>query len=357
MKKLYFLATLFVFIVNIGFTQTIKVVTVYGKEITGEVLSVSTTNVELYPYSTGVYTIIPTNEISYIDLPGKIHLTYPIKDEDIPSKYKKTQFQSGNRNDVSKTAIQVQNKSVSNETNNSKIAENDPKPKTSNSQVDNNATSPNYIGSSEQKKVKNSTQINDNSSKTINYRYYSEIYLFGGYSYLNKVNEGTLLVNGYKYPYKTIYNNGGLGGMGVSGLWIGRNRLPDVMFDVEWSLYSAQTVGTVDRPAVKVEFSGFALCADLHLSIFPIKARNKYPSPFIFAGIGGRMILMTNNDKSANAKENHIEVPFGIGLRQKITNGFALQIKERFIYSELIGLGWFFLPETRLELIFDIGRK
>ena len=66
---------------------------------------------------------------------------------------------------------------------------------------------------------------------------------------------------------------------------------------------------------------------------------------------------MTNNDKSANAKENHIEVPFGIGLRQKITNGFALQIKERFIYSELIGLGWFFLPETRLELIFDIGRK
>lgn len=190
----------------------------------------------------------------------------------------------------------------------------------------------------------------------VNRKSYTEVYFFGGFSSKKKVMSGTLWVDdGYyqkEVPYDIFYKNGGLGGMGVAGLFIGKNRRPDVGLDVEFSLYGAKMITATYSPDVEVVMSGFVLCLDMHFSFFPIKARNKYPSPFVFAGIGTRIIKLSYSGTSVS--EIHGEIPFGIGLRQKISRIVSFQIEERFVYSKLKEINAFILPETRFSLILSM---
>ncbi|MFZ4522057.1 MAG: hypothetical protein ACOYNC_10140 [Bacteroidales bacterium] len=190
------------------------------------------------------------------------------------------------------------------------------------------------------------------------YKSYVEMYLLGGYSSrTNLMNVDIEFEDGSTDVVSMIYKNGGLGGLGFSWMELGRDRRPDVMVDFELSMYGTKMLMKYHTDEVEL-MSGLALCMDLHFTIFPIKARNKYPSPFIFAGIGGRLVGMsTSVGESSSVSEFHGELPFGIGLRQKITKGFAIQIRERFVYSKLKDADGFILPETRFELVFTIGKS
>lgn len=187
------------------------------------------------------------------------------------------------------------------------------------------------------------------------YDSYSETYLFGGFSSQKKnIYSGTLTVNGLNYPFSMDYKNTGLGGIGASWLYIGKNRRPDLMLDLEASLYGAKMTTYLDNPPVNVTMSGLALCADMHFSIFPIKARNNYPSPFVFAGVGFRVLKLSSGTTSAS--EVHGELPFGLGVRQKISRVVSFAVRERFVYSTLKDVGGFILPETRFELVLSFGK-
>jgi len=189
-----------------------------------------------------------------------------------------------------------------------------------------------------------------------NRKSYTEVYFFGGFSSKKKVMSGTLWINdGYyqkEVPYDIVYKNGGLGGMGVAGLFIGKNRRPDFGLDLEFSLYGAKMITTTYSPDVEVVMSGFVLCLDMHFTFFPIKARNKYPSPFIFTGIGTRIVKLSYGGTSVS--EIHGEIPFGIGLRQKVSRVVSFLIEERFVYSKLKEVNGFILPETRFTFILSM---
>jgi len=188
-----------------------------------------------------------------------------------------------------------------------------------------------------------------------NRKSYTEVYFFGGFSSKKKVMSGALYVNGMNIPYDIVYKNGGLGGMGVTGLFIGKNRRPDIGLDLEFSLYGAKMITTTHNPNVEVVMSGFALCLDMHFLFFPIKARNKYPSPFILIGMGARIVSLSSGTTSA--AEIHGELPFGVGVRQKVSNVVSFQVQERFVYSSLKEVRGFILPETRFSMILSFGKK
>lgn len=187
---------------------------------------------------------------------------------------------------------------------------------------------------------------------------YSEYYFFGGFSSKKLVETGTLQINNYisydYYNYEIYYKNGGLGGIGIDWLMIGKDRRPDVMIDLEASLYGAKMTTELPDYPLSVEMTGLALCTDMHFTIFPIKARNKYPCPFVFVGAGLRVLALSA--EGVTAKEYHGELPFGLGVRQKVSEVVSFQIKERFVYSTLKDVGGFILPETRIELVLSFGK-
>ncbi|MEI6683530.1 MAG: hypothetical protein WCO44_12915 [Bacteroidota bacterium] len=190
---------------------------------------------------------------------------------------------------------------------------------------------------------------------SFHYRVYNEVYFFGGFSSQKNVLSTSATANGNSYPVDIIYKNTGLGGLGMATLFIGKDKNPDLMVDFETSFYGAKMNAIVDNPPVNVELAGFAMCLDMHFSVFPIKARNSYPSPFVFAGAGMRIVKLSY--ETASASEFHGELPFGIGFRQKISNSVAFQVRERFVYSKLKDVSGFILPETRFELIISTGRR
>jgi len=194
--------------------------------------------------------------------------------------------------------------------------------------------------------------VNANKITPVNsHKSYTEIYFFAGFSSQKKIMSGTIQTT----PFDISYKNGGLGGLGVAGLFIGKNRRPDVGLDFELSFYGAKMTTKTYSPPVEIVMSGLATCFDMHFRIFPIKARNKYPSPFILVGIGARIIKLTYGGTSVS--EIHGEIPFGIGVRQKISRIVAFQIEERFVYSKLKEVKGFILPETRFAIILTMGRK
>ena len=189
------------------------------------------------------------------------------------------------------------------------------------------------------------------------YKNYYETYFFGGFSSKKTVMEGVLTDGMNTITFDMIYKNGGLGGIGLSWMNVGKNRRPDIVLDYEVSFYGASMYARMNGSDTKL-LNGLAICMDLHFSIFPIKARNKYPSPFLFAGLGARIIGMSAvTGGSASSSEIHGEIPFGLGVRQKVSRVIAFQIKERFVYSKLKDVGGFILPETRFEMYITFGKN
>jgi hypothetical protein len=90
------------------------------------------------------------------------------------------------------------------------------------------------------------------------------------------------------------------------------------------------------------------------ISAITIKARNNYPSPFVFAGVGFRVLKLSSGTTAAS--ELHGELPFGLGVRQKISRVVSFAVRERFVYSTLKDVGGFILPETRFELVLSFGK-
>jgi hypothetical protein len=206
------------------------------------------------------------------------------------------------------------------------------------------------------KELSDKPKISGGSSKS-----YIEYYFFGGFSSKKLVETGVITINDpfyspASYDYEIYYKNGGLGGVGLDWLIIGKDRRPDVTIDLEASLYGAKMTTTIPEMSLTVEMDGLALCSDMHVGFFPIKARNKFPSPFVFAGLGLRVLTLSADDiGGTSATEVHGELPFGIGVRQKISDVVSFQIKERFVYSTLKDVGGFILPETRFELVLSFG--
>ena len=198
------------------------------------------------------------------------------------------------------------------------------------------------------KKKKNS---NDNS------KFYIEFYCFGGSSFGKMNDSGIMPVdNGYsqsQVPYDAEYNNKGLGWIGVFYLSIGKNRRPDFMIDCEFAFYSAAMKVTSYDPVWSEDFLGYSECFDFHFSLFPIKSRNKYPSPYILTGLGMRFVKFTLLEGTIS--ELHGDYLFCFGVRQKISRGFSFQLCEQFVYSKLKDFDAFIFPETRLELVFSFG--
>lgn len=190
--------------------------------------------------------------------------------------------------------------------------------------------------------------LQETKSESIKNRIFREIYLFGGSSYKNVVFSQN--ASGYKMDIS--YKNKGFAGLGLTWLFIGKNHRPDVLLGFESSFYGAEMKCFSTYLLHEIVFKGFALCFDFNFAIYPIKAKNKFPSPFIFAGFGAREIWLSEvGGRQSSAKELDGEVPFGLGLRQKLSKIIAFQITERFVYSKLKGADAFILPETRFELV------
>jgi hypothetical protein len=193
---------------------------------------------------------------------------------------------------------------------------------------------------------------NDNS------KFYIEFYFFGGSSYGKMTDSGMVPFDDGSYQrnvsYDVEYKNGGLGGIGLSYLSIGKNRRPDFMIDCEFAFYSANMKVTTYDPSASEDFLGYAECLDFHFSLFPVKARNKYPSPYIFTGFGMRLVQFTLLEGAVS--EFHGDLLFGLGVRQKISRVVSFQLCEQFVYSKLKDVKAFILPETRLEFVFSFGK-
>ncbi|MCX6245864.1 MAG: hypothetical protein NTU98_14305 [Bacteroidetes bacterium] len=203
---------------------------------------------------------------------------------------------------------------------------------------------------------KASVNIKKKTSSRDNSKFYIEIYFFGGSSYGKMTDNGTATIDGnYSHQnvaYEVEYKNGGLGGLGISYLSIGKNRRPDFMIDCEVAIYGASMKVTTFDPSASDDFSGYSECVDFHFSLYPFKARNKYPSPYIMAGAGMRMVKFAF--LAGDVSELHGDFLFGLGIRQKISRVVAFQLGEQFVYSKLKDVHAFILPETRLSMIFSL---
>jgi len=209
-----------------------------------------------------------------------------------------------------------------------------------------------------EKTDKTSVKIKKKGTKKDNSKFYIEFYFFGGSSYGKMTDSGTVPFDDGSYQhnvsYDVEYKNGGLGGLGLSFLSIGKNRRPDFMIDGEFAFYSASMKVTTYNPSGSDDFLGYSECLDFHFSLFPFKARNKFPSPYVFACLGGRMVQFTLLEGTVS--ELHGDFLFGLGVRQKISRVVSFQLCEQFVYSKLKDVHAFILPETRLELVFSFGK-
>jgi len=206
-------------------------------------------------------------------------------------------------------------------------------------------------------KIRKQKPKKDGDVEAYYYRNFIESYYFGGFSSRVTVLHGQPIAIIPPVYYDLIYRNTGLGGLGLAFTSIGRERRPDYMLDLEMSVYGAQMLAKFPNKTDKL-MSGTSFDLDCHFTLYPLKERNLYPSPFVFAGIGGKLITMSPTDGEASStSELHGAIPFGIGLRQKISRGVAFQVRERFLYSKLKGAPGFILPETRFELFIVIGKN
>jgi len=189
------------------------------------------------------------------------------------------------------------------------------------------------------------------SPNTSYFNNYYGMYFFGGYSSEIKLDYyNVLLNNGSTITLPLIYNNGGLGGLGMEYLYDTPNNNIDLLVDFEISLMGAKMLTEINEKKIDV-LNGSNLAIDVDFNLYPFQARiKKYPTPFVFLGLGTRLINMDSYS------EIHYAIPFGVGLRWQIFDGVALQIKERFVFSKLIDYDSFILPETRFELHFDFGK-
>lgn len=207
-------------------------------------------------------------------------------------------------------------------------------------------------------KIEKQSAINKKKpSPKDNSKFYFEFYGFGGFSSKKTIKSGTMTIaDGYmqrEVTYDMVYKNGGFGGIGVSWLFIGKGRSPDFMVDGEVAFYDAGITVIEYNPDKTIDFTGFVECVDVHFSLFPVKARNKYPSPYIIAGGGMRFVQFTFID--GNVSEVHGDFSVGIGIRQKISRRMAFEVCEQFVYSKLKEADAFILPETRFGLVFSFG--
>lgn len=182
------------------------------------------------------------------------------------------------------------------------------------------------------------------------YKHYYDFYFFGGFSSQTTVGNFDINYDGLHASFPIIYKNGGLGGIGMEYLYDSPNKSLDYIFDLEVGFLGAKMLTEFEGEELEL-LSGLSMAMDFDLNLYPFQARNfKFPSPFVFVGLGFRMITMES------AEEIHGAIPFGLGFRMQVTNGFAVQIKERFVYSNLEGVDGFILPETRLELHFTMNK-
>ncbi|MEI7663544.1 MAG: hypothetical protein WCK34_15150 [Bacteroidota bacterium] len=284
---------LFFFFHNYLHSQTVTVKMLTGKELHGVLISLTTDEIALDPDGSVSYLSLYTKDLESVTFPDGMVLKTPITKEMIPSRFQE---------------------------------------------------------SAKKKKTDHDSHY---------YTSYTEIYFFGGISSKKTIGsyEVTDEFGQSSGVIDMIYKNGGFGGLGVSFMGIGKNRRPDIMLDLEAAYYHASMIGKFQSQQEEL-LTGEVLSVDMNFYLFPFKARNNYPSPFVFAGFGCRLVGMTPVDGSSEEViEGHGELPFGLGIRQKISRGVAFQIKERLVYSKLKGVSGFILPETRLELYITVGKN
>jgi len=188
------------------------------------------------------------------------------------------------------------------------------------------------------------------SSNSSYFEHYWGWYIFGGFSSKKTLYTESLYSGGQNYLVDVIYKNGGLGGIGAEYLYDTKNNPLDFIVDAEFAIIGAEFLTNVTGTEMSI-MKGTVVTADVGVNVFPFQARNvDFPTPFAFVGLGLRVIGFEN------ASEFHAALPFGLGFRYQVTKEIAIQLKERFIYSTLDDVDNFILPETRLELHFDLSK-
>lgn len=195
--------------------------------------------------------------------------------------------------------------------------------------------------------IKQKTFSKGNSSY---YNHYYDMYFFGGFSSKKTIDQIYIDLDGDYFTFPMIYKNGGLGGIGLEYLYDSPNNNLDYIIDMEVGLAGAKMLSEMFGEEVEL-LSGISMSCDVDFNLYPFNARSdKYPTPFVFAGVGFRLIGMEG------ASETHGALPFGIGFRWQIEDAIAIQLKERFVYSKLQDVDSFILPETRFEIHINLNK-
>jgi hypothetical protein len=190
----------------------------------------------------------------------------------------------------------------------------------------------------------------NNNSNSSYFEHYWGGYLFGGISSKKTLYTQNVSSGGINYLVDIIYKNKVVIGGGVEYLYDSRNNPVDLLVDAELALIGAEFLMNTEGINASL-MTGTVLATDVNFNVFPFQARNvKYPAPFVFIGLGLRFIGFEN------ASEFHAALPFGLGFRYQATKRMAIQLKEKFVYSTLDNVDNFILPETRIEIHFDISR-
>lgn len=196
----------------------------------------------------------------------------------------------------------------------------------------------------------NRQKRNNTDSNSSYFNHYWGGYFFGGVSSKKTLYTRSVSSGGNTYLVDIIYKNKWLIGGGVEYLFDTRNNPLDFLFDAELALIGAEFLMNTEGVNTSL-MTGTVLATDVNFNVFPFQARDvNYPAPFAFIGLGLRFIDFEN------ASEIHAALPFGLGFRYQVTKQMAIQLKEKFVYSTLDDADNFILPETRIEIHFDISR-
>lgn len=192
---------------------------------------------------------------------------------------------------------------------------------------------------------KKSLRTNTNSSY---FQHYWGAYFFGGVS-----SKKTILSDASSFAVDRIhlvYRNNAVFGGGAEYFYDTRNNPVDLLIDAEIALIGAEFLMKTEGIEQSI-MTGTVVATDINLNVFPFQLKGgNYPAPFAFVGLGFRFIDFED------ASEIHAALPFGLGVRYYVTERMAIQLKQKFVYSKLDGVDNFILPETRIEIHFDISK-
>ncbi len=176
-----------------------------------------------------------------------------------------------------------------------------------------------------------------------------ELYLFGGFLLENTIDKALLYGGDTPYMLSVIYDNGGMGGCGISHvLKSGRSRV-----GVEMSFIQAKMKTDLFNEET-ILMDGLVVALDTDISYFPPTFRLEgNPSGFLLFGAGLRSVNMSD-DFGHRASELHVALNLGFGARWQIYEYVAIQLKERLVVTDLENANPFVQLETRLELYYKL---